>query len=154
MKIKLIRALILFLIAYIIVTVLAAATTETYGIIYKMPPPLPGMSVLQAPSFVATVPYHVLIMLIVWPIFAWIYFKKPKQQNSSQQSQETWHLSFLWLWAAIIVDLIGFVLIKNPYSLTPHEFYVLYQPWISLIYVSIFLGPLIRLWLLRLLTKR
>jgi hypothetical protein len=92
-------------------------------------------------------------MLIVWPIFAWIYFKKPGQKNLALQSQETWQLSFLWLALAMIVDLVGFVLIKSPYSLTSHEFYVIYQPWISLIYVAIFLSPLIRLWLARVLVK-
>lgn len=153
MKIKLTRALVLFFIAYIIVTVLAATTTETYSAIYKTPPPSPGMSVLQASGFVATVPYHVLIMLIIWPVFAWIYFKKPQQQNLAQQSVETIQLAFLWLLAAAIVDFVGFVLIKNPYSLTPHEFYVLYQPWISLIYLSIFLSPFIRLWISRLFAK-
>ena len=152
MKIKFTRAIVLFFIAYIIVTILAAATTETYASIHNSPPPAPGMSVLQAAAFVATVPYHVLIMLIIWPIFAWLYFKNPKQQNA--QSAETWHLAFFWLAAAVIVDFVGFVLIKNPYSLTPHEFYVLYQPWISLIYLAIFLSPFIRLGLSQLVTKK
>lgn len=154
MKVKPARALILFFIAYIIVTVLAAATTETYASIYHSPEPTAGMSILQAPAFVTTVPYHVLIMLIVWPIFAWIYFKKPKQPNPSLQRTETLHLALTWLIAAIVVDFVGFVLIKNPYSLTPHEFYVIYQPWISFIYIAIFLSPFIRLWLLRLLARR
>ena len=151
MKIKLTRALVLFFLAYILVTVLAAITTETYSAVYKSPPPVPGMSVLQAPAFVATVPYHVLIMLIIWPVFAWIYFKRPKQPSILKQMTETRNLSFLWVFAAIIVDFVGFVLIKNPYSLTPHEFYILYQPWVSLIYISIFLSPFIRLWIVKLL---
>jgi len=149
MKTKPARALFLFFIAYIIVTVLAAATTETYASINHSPEPTPGMSILQAPAFVATVPYHVLIMLIVWPFFAWIYFKNPKQPNPSLQGTETLSLAFTWLIAAIVVDFVGFVLIKNSYSLTPHEFYVIYQPWISLIYIAIFLSPFIRLWFLR-----
>jgi hypothetical protein len=153
MKIKLTRAIVLFFIAYILVTILAVATTETYAMVYKSPEPTPGMSILQAVAFVATVPYHVLIMLIIWPIFAWLYFRKPGQKNLALQSQETWQLSFLWLQLAVIVDLVGFVLIKSPYSLTPHEFYVIYQPWISLIYVAIFLSPLIRLGLARLAVK-
>ena len=153
MKVKLTRAIVLFFIAYILVTVLAVATTETYSMINKSPEPTPGMSPLQAVAFVATVPYHVLIMLIIWPIFAWIYFRKSKQKNLALESQETWQLSFLWLQLAIVVDFVGFVLIKSPYSLTPHEFYVIYQPWISLIYVAIFLSPLIRLWLTRVMVK-
>jgi len=153
MKIKLTRAIVLFFIAYILVTVLAAATTETYAMVYKSPEPAPGTSILLAPAFVATVPYHVLIMLIIWPIFARIYFRKSKQKNLALQSEETWQLSFSWLALAMIVDLVGFVLIKGPYSLTVHEFYVIYQPWISLIYVAIFLSPLIRLWLARVMVK-
>ncbi len=153
MKMNFTRALVLFFVAYIIVTILAVATTVTYGMVFKMPEASPGQSALQAPVFVATVPYHVLIMLIVWPVFAWIYFKKPEQKNPLLQSEETWYLAFLWLISAMVVDFVGFVLIKSPYSLTPHEFYVIYQPWISLIYIAIFLSPLIRLWFSRSLAK-
>lgn len=114
----------------------------------------PGVSLLKDPSFVATVPFHVLIMLLVWPVFAWVYFRKRRQENPDKEIIETLRLSVLWLAAAIIVDLVFFVLIKHPLSLTPREFYVEYQPWISLIYVSIFLSPFIRLGLSRMLTKR
>jgi hypothetical protein len=151
------RALIYFSIAYGVVTVLATATTVTYGIIYHSPQPEDlGVSLLKAPSFVATVPYHVLIMLLVWPVFAWVYFRKRQLQqgNDDKEVRETLRLSFLWLAAAMIVDFVCFVLIKHPWSLTPHEFYVEYEPWISLIYISIFLSPLIRLALSRLLTKK
>jgi hypothetical protein len=58
--------------------------------------------------------------------------------------------AFLWLICAMVVDFVGFVLIKNPWSMTPHELYVEYQPWITLIYISIFLGPWIRLGVSRL----
>ena len=149
------RALIYFFIAYGVVTVLATATTITHGIIYHSPQPQElGVSLLKAPSFVATVPYHVLIMLLVWPVFAWVYFRKRRQENQDKEVMETLRLSFFWLAAAVIVDFVCFVLIKHPWSLTPHEFYVEYEPWISLIYISIFLSPLIRLALSRLLTKK
>jgi hypothetical protein len=36
---------------------------------------------------------------------------------------------------------VGFVLIRNPLSLSPHDFYVGQFPWIYLIYVAIFLAP-------------
>jgi hypothetical protein len=149
------RALIYFFVAYGVVTVLATATTITYGIIYHTPQPEElGVSLLKAPSFVATVPYHVLIMLLVWPVFAWVYFRKRQQENRDKEVRETLRLSFLWLAAAVIVDFVCFVLIKHPWSLTPHEFYVEYEPWISLIYISIFLSPLIRLGFSRFLTKK
>ena len=153
MRLNFPRAILLFFIAYIMVTVLASATTETYASFYNTPPPLPGVTVLKSVAFVATVPYHVLIMLIIWPVFAWIYFKKPRQ-NASQQVAETRALAFIWLVAAIIVDYVGFVLIRHPLSLTPHEFYIDYQPWISLIYVAIFLSPWICFSLSRMSAKR
>ena len=149
------RALIYFFVAYCVVTVLATATSVTYGIIYQTPQPEElGVSLLKAPSFVATVPYHVVIMLLVWPVFAWMYFRKRRQGNHDKEVRETLRLSFFWLAAAMIVDLVCFVLIKHPYSLTPHEFYVEYEPWISLIYISIFLSPFIRLGVSRLLATK
>jgi hypothetical protein len=149
------RALIYFFAAYSLVTVLATATSVLYGIIYRTPEPeAVGVSLLQAPSFTATVPYHVLIMLLVWPVFAWVYSRKRQQENHDKEVTESLRLSFFWLAAAMIVDFVCFVLIKHAWSLTPHEFYVEYQPWISLIYFSIFLSPLIRLGLSRLLRKK
>jgi hypothetical protein len=145
MKLNLTRALALFFAAYIIVTFLAAGITEGYGALSNLPPPPPGLSPVKMPVFVATVPYHVLAMLIVWPLFAGIYFKKSRSKNAVEERSETWNLAFLWLAMAIIVDFVGFVWIKSPYSLTAHAFYVDYQPWISLIYLSIFLSPWIRL---------
>jgi hypothetical protein len=149
------RALIYFFVAYSVVTVLATVTTVVYGIVYRTPEPeLLGVSLLKVPSFTATVPYHVLIMLLVWPVFAWVYSRKHQQENHDKEVMETLRLSFFWLAAAMIVDFVCFVLIKHAWSLTPHEFYVEYQPWISLIYFSIFLSPLIRLGLSRLLRKK
>ncbi|MCW3119575.1 MAG: hypothetical protein JWM28_3657 [Chitinophagaceae bacterium] len=141
MKINFSRALVLFFTAYVIVTVLATAISIIYAIVYKTPAPAPGITVLKSESFAATVPYHVLLMFFIWPLFAWKYFQNPRQKISSLQSPEIWHLSFCWLISAIVVDFVGFVLIRHPYSLTPHEFYIDYQPWISLIYCAIFLSP-------------
>ena len=145
----LVPALIYFLIAYVLVTVLASGLSITYATINHSPDPQPGMSILQAPAFVATVPYHVLIMLLIWPLFAWLYFRKRRPATSQEESQQTLRLAILWLISAMVVDFVGFVLIKNAWSMTPHELYVDYQPWITLIYLSIFLSPWIRLWLSR-----
>ena len=149
------RALIYFFVAYGAVTILATATTLLYGFVYHSPQPEElGVSLLKAPAFTATVPYHVLIMLLVWPAFAWGFLRKRQPRNRDGELREALRLSFFWLAAAMIVDFACFVLIKHPWSLTPYEFYVEYEPWISLIYISIFLSPLICLGLLRLLSKR
>jgi len=149
MKLNFIRALALFFAAYIIVTILAAATTECYGLISNLPPPPADVSPVKTPVFLATVPYHVLIMLIVWTLFAWIYFRKRRNDHPNAEKAETMNLAILWLVLAMAVDCVGFVLIKHPYSLSAQAFYVDYQPWISLIYAAIFLSPWIRLGLVR-----
>jgi hypothetical protein len=148
-RLAIIPALIYFLVAYVLVTILAAAVSETYAAINHSRDPRPGESILQAPAFVATVPYHVLIMLLVWPVFALLYFRKRRSSNAQQERKQTLQLGALWLVSAMLVDFVCFVLIKNRWSLTPHELYVEYQPWISLIYLSIFLSPWIRLGLSR-----
>ena len=150
MKLNFIRALALFFGAYIIVTILAVATTECYDLIVNPPPAAPGVSPVKAPVFLATVPFHVLIMLIIWPLFAAIYFKNARAKNLNEERSETLSLAFLWLVLAITVDFVGFVWIKSPFSLSEHAFYVDYQPWISLIYLAIFLSP----WIWLTLSKR
>jgi hypothetical protein len=139
-------ALAYFLVAYVLVTVLAAGLTITYGAVYGLPEPNElGLGLLGAPAFVATVPYHVLIMLGVWPVFAWIYFRGRRPESRDQEVRQTWRLGSLWLVAAMVVDYVGFVLLDNPWSMTTRELYVDYQPWISLIYLSILVSPWIRL---------
>ena len=49
----------------------------------------------------------------------------------------------IWSGICIVVDVFGWVIIKHPWSLSCKEFYIDYQPWISLIYIAIFLGPVI-----------
>jgi hypothetical protein len=43
----------------------------------------------------------------------------------------------------MLVDYVGFVLIKNPISLSAHDFYIGQFPWIYLIYLAIFVSPLL-----------
>jgi hypothetical protein len=49
----------------------------------------------------------------------------------------------IWAIICIVADLIGWVLIKHPWQLTFKEFYIDYQPWITLIYIAIFIGPIV-----------
>ena len=148
------RALLCFLGAYCAVTVFATALTVTYGSIYKSPQhqDLAG-GLLKDPAFVATVPYHVVIMLVVWPAFAWLYFRRHKRTTQNIEVKEALYLSIIWLAGAIVVDFVFFVLIRHAWSLTPREFYIEYQPWISLIYLAIWLSPWIWLGFVRLHTR-
>ena len=65
---------------------------------------------------------------------------KPMDENGMGEGYEKtkpWHP----LYNIILFSLFGWVLIKHPWSLSFNEFYVDYQPWITLIYLAIFAGP-------------
>ncbi len=82
----------------------------------------------------------------VWGLFAWVYLRRRTHRERSKVRSETRReavaLETFWLAAAVAVDYVFFVLIKNPLSLTPHDFYVGQFPWIYLIYAAIFLATL------------
>ena len=133
------KAIINFAWAYITVTILAYAVSYIVGIVLKLPPPAPGESIFDSPEFVKTVPYHLLINLLCWTFFSYLYFTKRQDTGI----KEAVYLGAFWLVTAMIVDLVCFVLIKSPVSLTPHQFYVEYQPWISITYLLVFVSPFI-----------
>lgn len=91
-----------------------------------------------------TKPWHPLYNIIIFPIFAYIYF------NGS--SSVTWEAaaltSLIWGTVTIILDLLGWVLIKHPWSLTFRQFYVEYQPWITLIYLAIYASPFLAFYIM------
>lgn len=127
----------LFIVAYIIVTILAYGISFAAAEIYHLPSFQElGLTMFEDPAFVMTVPYHLLINLVIWTLFAWIYLRKGSPKEAVK-------LGIFWLVFAMIVDLIFFVLIKTPYSLTAHQFYVEYQPWITLTYLIVFVSPLL-----------
>lgn len=86
-----------------------------------------------------TKPWHPLYNIIIFPIFGWLYMRG----LSDPSLQEALITGAIWAGICIVVDLVGWVLIKHPWRLTFKQFYVEYQPWITLIYIAIFLGPVI-----------
>jgi hypothetical protein len=120
-------------VAYVVVTVLAIALSVAIGMLGHLPPtpePMQNQAYLLSERFLPG------MNLVVWGIFAWVYFRR-----STATRGEAVALGVLWLAAAVVVDYVGFVLIRNPLSLSPHDFYVGQFPWIYLIYVAIFLAP-------------
>ena len=90
-------------------------------------------------AYEKTKPWHPLYNIILFSLFGWLYMRR----MSNPTIQEALVTGAIWMSICIIVDVFGCVMIKHPWSLSFKEFYVDYQPWISLIYVAIFLGPLI-----------
>ena len=95
----------------------------------------PGMG----EGYEKTKPWHPLYNIIIFPIFAFLYFNGLKTVNLSNVIAT----SIIWGTITVIFDLIGWVLIKHPWSLTFKAFYLDYQPWITLIYLSIYASPFI-----------
>lgn len=86
-----------------------------------------------------TKPFHPLYNIIIFPIFAYLYLST----LSVPTITDAVVTGLIWVGITILFDVFGWVLIKHPWSLSFREFYIDYQPWISLIYVAIFASPLL-----------
>ncbi len=95
----------------------------------------PGMG----EGYEKTKPWHPMYNIIIFPIFAYIYFNGLEIVTLSNAIAT----SIIWGSITVVFDLIGWVLIKHPWSLSFKEFYIDYQPWITLIYIAIYLSPII-----------
>ena len=95
----------------------------------------PGMG----EGYERTKPWHPLYNIIIFPPFAYLYLAG---LHAVTLQTAVW-TGLLWGTVTVVIDVIGWVLIKHPWSLTFKEFYVDYQPWITLIYLTIYASPLI-----------
>jgi hypothetical protein len=138
-RIRYTRAIVTFILAYVVVTILAIALSFFIGAVGHMPQsdePMKNEAYLVSERFLP------LLNLLVWGIFAWFYFRgRMGNRELTGLRREAWALGIFWLVAAVVVDYVGFVLIKNPISLSPHDFYIGQFPWIYLIYVAVLFSP-------------
>jgi hypothetical protein len=133
------KAIWYFLLAYWIVTILGVLLTITFMYIFEPSSPQElGVTASQAPAYLMTIPYHPLLNLF-WLPFAWLYLRGYAETRQSEGLK----LGIFWTVICMLIDLVGWVLIPHPWAMTFKEFYVDYQPWIALIYIVIFVSPLI-----------
>ena len=95
----------------------------------------PGMG----EGYEKTKPWHPLYNIVIFTLFGFIYMNGVTNPTLA----ESIFTGAIWVSITIVGDLVGWVLIKHPWSLTFKEFYIDYQPWITLIYLAIFIGPVI-----------
>ena len=130
-------------IAYFVVTGIGMLHT-VFNIRVLHMRPMDGNSMGE--GYERTKPWHPLYNLIVFPLCAWMYLRT--------LAAPTWEDAALtgavWVGITIVFDLCGWVLIRHPWRLTPRQFYVDYQPWITLIYLVIAAAPAIAWWLMSL----
>lgn len=86
-----------------------------------------------------TKPWHPLYNLIVFPIFSYLYFNGLEVLTLSNVIAT----SITWGTITVVFDMFGWVVIKHPWSLSFKEFYIDYQPWITIIYITIYASPFI-----------
>ncbi|MBO7449009.1 MAG: hypothetical protein J6U54_01460 [Clostridiales bacterium] len=85
-----------------------------------------------------TKPWHPLYNIIFFTIFGLVYMRGMKQPTLKKAVTT----GVLWSGMSIVFDLVGWVLIDHPWSLTFKQFYIEYQPWITLVYIAMILGPI------------
>lgn len=95
----------------------------------------PGMG----EGYEKTKPWHPLYNIIIFPIFAYLYLSGFETIALSNVIVT----SLIWGTITVVFDLVGWVIIKHPWSLSFKEFYIDYQPWITLIYITIYASPFI-----------
>lgn len=124
-------------IAYFIVTSIGVLHTIFNIVVLHMKSmkDSPGMG----EGYEKTKPWHPLYNIIIFPLFAYIYFSGLETLTL----QNVVYTSLIWGTITVVFDVIGWVLIKHPWSLTFKEFYIDYQPWITLIYMTIYASPFI-----------
>lgn len=130
-------SLILYIIAYTVVTIIGMLHTIFNIVVLKMKSMKDSTGMVE--GYEKTKPWHPLYNIIIFPLFAFLYLNGLEGLVLANVIA----LSLLWGTITIIIDLIGWVLIKHPWSLTFKEFYVDYQPWITLIYLTIYASPFI-----------
>ena len=125
-----------FWIAYIIVTLIGVG--HTVFNIYVL-----HMSAMDENSmgegYEKTKPWHPLYNIVLFTLFGWIYLSG----LTAPTMTEALITGGIWAGICIVFDVFGWVVIKHPWSLTWKGFYVDYQPWITLIYLAIFAGPIL-----------
>lgn len=129
------RSLLCFWAAYIIVTLIGIGHTCFNIIVLNMTSMADGPGMGQ--GYEMTKPWHPLYNIVLFTLFGYLYIKKTTNATFAKAIKT----GAIWSGICIIFDLIGWVLIKHPWSLTFNEFYIDYQPWITLIYMAIFMGP-------------
>ena len=135
------RSMLWYWISYFVVTMIGVGHTFFNILVLHMG------SMAQGPDlgegYEMTKPWHPLYNIIFFTIFALIYLKGMKQPTFKKALTT----GVLWSGLSIVLDLVGWVLIPHPLSLTFKQFYIEYQPWITLVYLAMLVAPVIA-WLL------
>ena len=140
-----------FWVSYFVVTIIGVGHTIFNGMVLKMETmaqlsqtekqAVADTAYAMGTAYAKTVPFHPLYNIVIWSLFAFLYFRLAKPEK--KQWKTALFLGLSWTIITIIFDVFGWVIIQHPWSLTWKGFYVDYQPWITLIYLAIFISAFI-----------
>ena len=129
-------SMFMFWICYILVTCVGIGHT-VFNIYVLHMKPMDADSMGE--GYERTKPWHPLYNIVLFTLFGWLYMNGLSEPNLN----EAVITGGIWMGICIVFDVFGWVIIKHPWSLSFKGFYVDYQPWITLIYLAIFLGPVL-----------
>jgi len=131
------RAVVAFLVSYIGVTPLALGLyfiiAASMGIDLSA-----EFNIREDNAYALAERLYPILNLLVWTPCAWIYFRG----RTALHYKEALKLGGFWLAIAVPLDLLAFVLIENPLSVSAEGFYIEQFPWIYLTYAAVFAAPL------------
>lgn len=133
----LVKSLVCYCGAYIIVTLIGMLHTIFNICVLHMKSMKESEGMGE--GYEKTKPWHPLYNIIIFPFFSYLYLNG----LDNLTLQDVVMTSIIWGSITVIVDLFGWVIVKHPWSLTVKEFYIDYQPWITLIYIVIYASPFI-----------
>lgn len=129
-----------FWICYVLVTLVGILhTIFNIYVLHMKPMDAHGMG----EGYEKTKPWHPLYNIILFSLFGCLYMSG----LSDPTLEQALLTGAIWAGICIVFDVFWWVIIRHPWSLSFREFYLDYQPYISLIYLAIFLGPVVGYWL-------
>lgn len=126
-----------FWIGYLVVTLIGIGHTIFNITVLHMSSMQDGPGMGE--GYEKTKPWHPFYNIVIFSLCGWLYMRGLTNPTVS----DALITGAIWAGICIVFDVFGWVLIKHPWSLSFRAFYVDYQPWITLIYLAIFLGPLV-----------
>ena len=130
------HSMLMFWICYVLVTLVGIGHT-IFNIYVLHMKPMDEHSMGE--GYEKTKPWHPLYNIVLFSLFGWLYMQRIGEPTMT----EALITGGIWAAICIVFDVFGWVIVKHPWSLSFREFYIDYQPWITLIYVAIFLGPVV-----------
>lgn len=125
-----------FWLGYLAVTIVGILHT-VFNIYVRHMKPMDQESMGE--GYEKTKPWHPLYNIILFSVFGYLYLNCLNEPSL----HEAVITGLLWAAICAVFDLFAWVVIRHPWSLTFRQFYVEYQPWLTLIYIAIFLGPVV-----------